>query len=158
MAFPVDTDFCCLALKGPRLQVKQEHIVLPGLTISNAQNEFELEPHWAEWLGSIQANSFRESSLYITAFSQSSYNTGNRPVNEFLDKRVRLLHHTLVLLGCGYNDATLMVGGSTPGGGLHIGPVRPGLTPHRPYYRRHRRVEMNDIERAKVMLVFGAHL
>jgi len=46
VTFPRDVDFCCLALQGPRLQVKQEHTVLAGLTVSNTQNEFELEPHW----------------------------------------------------------------------------------------------------------------
>ena len=153
MTFPRDIDFCCLALKGPRLQVKQEHAVLPGFTVSNTQNGFELEPHWVEWLGSIQANSFRESSLYITAVSQSGHDVGNQPAHQYLDNRVRMLHQTLVLLGCGYNNATLMVGGNTSGGVLHIGPVRSGLTPcYRPFYRKHRRIEMADLERATVIL------
>jgi len=48
------------------LRVKQEYNVLPGLTVSHMQDAFELEPHWVEWLGTIQAESFRESSLFIT--------------------------------------------------------------------------------------------
>jgi hypothetical protein len=141
------------------LQVKQEYTVLPGLVVSNSQNEFELEPHWVEWLGSIQADSFRESSLYITAFLQSGHGTWNEPAHLSLDQRVRLMHYTLVLLGCGYNQATLMVGGNTSGGSLHLGPVRPGLTPcYRPFYRKHRRVEMADLESATVILTNLEHI
>jgi hypothetical protein len=133
---PEGTTFCCLALKGPRLRIKQEQNVLPGLTVSPSQEAFELEQHWVEWLGTIQANSFRESSLFITAFLDSRPHTGELPTHQFLDNRVRLFHHALVLLGCGYNNEVLMVGGEKRrGGSLHIGPVRPGLTPcFRPYY------------------------
>jgi len=67
MIIPNGNHFCCLALNGPRLKVKQEQTVLPGLVISHEQNTFELEPHWVEWLGTIHANSFRESTLFITA-------------------------------------------------------------------------------------------
>ena len=132
--------------------------MLAGLTVSNTQNEFELEPHWVEWLGSIQADSFRNSSLYITAVLQSRYDA-DQPVHQFLDNRVRLLHHTLVLLGCGYNEATLMVGGNTSSGRLHIGPVRPGLTPcHHPPYRKHRCIEIADLERTKTILTSLEHI
>ncbi|MGA3134820.1 MAG: hypothetical protein ABSC88_02400 [Terracidiphilus sp.] len=133
--------------------------MLPGLTVSNTQNNFDLELHWVKWLGTIQADSFRESSLYITAVSQSRHNAGTQPSQQTLDEQVRLLHHTLVLLGCGYNEATLMVGGNTSGGSLYIGPVRRGLTPcNRPYYRKHRRIEMVDLERAKVILTNLEHI
>jgi hypothetical protein len=155
----MDSDFCCLALKGPRLQLKQEYTVLPGLTVNNTQNEFELQPHWVEWLGSIQADSFRDSTLYITATLQSGHDAGSGPAQDFLDKRVRLLHYALVLLGCGYNEATLMVGGNTLGGGLHIGPVRSGLTPcYRPYYRKHKRIGTADLERSTTILTSLEHI
>lgn len=159
VTFPRDSSFCCLALKGPSLQVKQEHTILPGLTVSNTQTAFDLEPHWVEWLGSIQANSFSDSSLYITAVLQSHHNVENQLPNQFLDTRVRLLHYTLVLLGCGYNDAVLMVGGNTSGGSLHIGPVRSGLTPCScPYYRKSKRIETVDLERAATILTSLEHI
>lgn len=153
MPFPENSHFCCLALKGPTLKVKEEHAVLPGLTVSNTQSAFELEPHWVEWLGTIQATSFRESSLYITAVLQSRVDAGDRPIHEFLGNRVRLMHYALALLGCGYNTDVLMVGGHSYRDSLDIGPVRSGLTPcFRPYYRKARRIEMEDLERAAAIL------
>ena len=126
MAFLGDSDFCCLALKGPILQLKQEHALLHGLTVSNAQNGFELEPHWVEWLGTLQVESFEKSTLFITAVRAQSNVGWSEPAHEFLDRRVRLFHHALVLLGCGYNDGVLLVGGNTAGGCLHIGPRQIG--------------------------------
>lgn len=127
--------------------------MLAGLTVSSAQTAFELEPHWVGWLGSIQAESFRKSSLYITATAQSHQDSLSRPVHESLDRRVRLLHHALVLRGCGYNQSVLMVGGNTDGGRLDIGPVRPGLTPcFPPYYRKSKRIEPADLESAAIIL------
>jgi hypothetical protein len=152
---PEGSHFCCLALSGPRLRVKQEYSVLPGLTVSHVQDAFELEPHWVEWLGTIQANSLRKSSLFITAVVDGLHtDTRGLPVPEFLDKRVRLLHYALVLPGCGCNDAVLMVGGDKHhGGSLRIGSVRHGLTPcFRPYYRKSRRIEASDLERAAAIL------
>src|ERR1039458_9844971 len=151
---PEDSHFCCLALKGPRLAVKQEHNVLPGLTVADSQDAFELEPHWVEWLGSIQAESFEKSSLYITAVLPSRHDSLGLPLHQFLDNRVRLFHHTLALLGCGYNNAVLMVGGNRyHGGNLQIGPVRHGLTPcFAPYYRKARPIETADLDRASTIL------
>ena len=122
--------------------------------MSNTQDAFELEPHWVEWLGSIQAESFRKSTLYVTAVLSSRNDAQGLPLHQVLDNRVRLFHHTLVLLGCGYNDAVLMVGGNRyHGGSLHVGPVRSGLTPcFRPYYRRARKVEVVDLEKAATIL------
>jgi hypothetical protein len=134
VTFPKDISFCCLALKGPRLHVDQEHTVLPGLTVSSTQEAFKLEPHWVQWLGSIQADSFRNASLYITATSQPRHYMETEPAHESLDNRVRMLHQALVLLGCGYNSEVLSVGGHTSGGGLHVGPIRSGLSP---CYRAH---------------------
>lgn len=154
MIIPEDSHFCCLALNGPRLAVKQEHNVLPGLTVANSQDAFELEPHWVEWLGSIQADSFGKSSLYITAVLPSRHDSLSSPLPQFLDNRVRLFHHALALLGCGYNNSVLMVGGNRyHSGGLHIGPVRSGLTPcFRPYYRKARKIEILDLELAATIL------
>ena len=151
---PEDTHFCCLALNGPWLAVKQEHSVLPGITVADTQDAFDLEPHWVEWLGSIQAESFGKSSLYITAVPPSRHEAHGLPLHQFLDNRVRLLHHALALLGCGYNDAMLMVGGNKYlGGSLHIGPVRSGLTPcFRPSYRKRRKIETADLDRAATIL------
>lgn len=155
MIIPEDSHFCCLALKGPRLRTDQEFNAPCGLTVSHAQDAFQLEPHWVEWLGTIQANSFQESSVFITAVVNA-----RDPViaalspPEFLDRRVRLFHHALVLLGCGYNGEMLMVGGERRyGGSLQIGPVRSGLTPcFRPYYRKPRKIEPADLENATLIL------
>jgi hypothetical protein len=133
--------------------VKQEHEVLSGITVSNTQNALELQPHWIEWLGTIQADAFRNSSLYITAVRQSRQESGDIPAHEALDKRVRLLHFALTLLGCGNNTHVLMVGGDSYGDSLHIGPVRSGLTPcFPPYYRKPRKIEIADIEQAAIIL------
>ncbi|HWE84594.1 MAG TPA: hypothetical protein VG267_06595 [Terracidiphilus sp.] len=131
--------------------MKQEYQLAPGLFVSAKHDTFELEPHWIEWLGTIQANSFRESSLFITAVIQSlGSDTNGLPLPQFLDNRVRLFHHALVLLGCGYNDAVLMVGGEKyHSGGVHIGPIRPGLTPcFHPFYRKRKAIEPIDLEKA----------
>jgi hypothetical protein len=76
------------------------------------------------------------------------------PLPQLLDNRVRLFHHALVLLGCGYNNAVLMVGGNKyHDGSLHIGPVRYGLAPcFFPYYRQQRKIEESDLERAATIL------
>lgn len=152
---PNGSHFCCLALNGPRLQTKQEHQLRPGLFVSNKLEALELEPHWVEWLGTIQANSFRKSSLYITVVTDSRPHYPNDiPLPQSLDNRVRMFHSALVLLGCGYNDAMLMVGGEKRyGGGMHVGPIRPGLTPcFKPPYRKHRAIESADLEKAVKIL------
>jgi hypothetical protein len=151
---PNGSHFCCLALNGPRLKIKQEYELAPGLYVSDKQEALALEPHWIEWLGTIQANSFNESSLYITAVANTLSGIQDFPVHQSLDNRVRLLHHALVLLGCGYNNAVLMVGGETySSGGMHIGPIRSGLTPcFRPFYRKPRSIESTDLEKAAKIL------
>jgi len=153
VTLPEGSHFCCLALSGPRLRVKREYTVLPGLTVT--QDAFELEPHWVEWLGTIQAESFRDSSLFITAVVDGlNADTKGLPLPQFVSNRVRLFHHALSLLGCGYNNAVLLVGGDKHyGGSLHIGPVRPGLTPcTRLPWRKSRKIEASDLERAATIL------
>lgn len=79
---------------------------------------------------------------------------GNYQAREEIERRVRVLHYALVLIGCGYNSDALMVGGNTAGGHLHLGPVQIGLTPCRqPHYRRHKRITLQDLKRAASMLV-----
>jgi hypothetical protein len=152
MKFPSDIDFCCLALKGPRLAVKGECAILPELIVSS-EAPLKLEAFWVEWLGTIQAQTFEQSTLYITATREHAHPGGSESIRDFLDRRVRILQHALILLGCGYNEAVLMVGGNTSGGSWHSGPVRSGLTPcFRPYYRKYRRVEAQDLERAATMV------
>lgn len=159
MTFPDDSDFCCLALNGPRLELEQEYALLPGLTVSNAQNGFELEPHWVKWLGTLQAESFEKSTLFITAIQAQSNVWLSEPAHEFLDRKVRLFHHALVLLGCGYNKGVLMVGGNTAGGVLRIGPVRSGLTPcFRSPYRKYRKIDLQDLKRAAAILTNLEHI
>ncbi len=151
MQVPEGSRFCCLALDGPRLRTQGEVCVLPGLTVSSAQDAFELEPFWVEWLGTLQADSFRRSTLFITAVIDTwRPDTGGVPLPDHLDNRVRLFQHALVLLGCGFNNAVLMVGGEKHrGGGMHVGPIRSGLTPcFRPYYRKANRIDEHDLERA----------
>jgi hypothetical protein len=141
------------------MQVEQEYALLPGITVSNVLKGFELEPHWVEWLGTLQAESFKKSTLFITAVRTQPNVVWSGPAHEFLDRRVRLLHHALVLLGCGYNNGVLMVGGNTAGGGLHIGPVRSGLTPcFRSYYRKYRKIELQDLDRSATILTNLEHI
>ncbi len=153
MTFPAYSSFCCLALKGPSLSVPGTHTVIPGVTVSNTQDELVLEPHWEQWLGTIQTNNFRESSLYITAVVETDFRTGEMPHHEFLDRRVRLLHHAFSLLGCGFNSDVLMVGGDSNNGTTRIGPIRSGLTPcFRFPTRKSRGIEVADIQRAAAIL------
>lgn len=129
--------------------------MLPGLTVSNAQDAFELEPHWIEWLGTIQAGSFRESTLFITAvLDELRTDTGGLPLPDSLGNRVRMFHHALALLGCGYNDSVLMVGGNKHlGGSLHIGPISVGLTPcFRLPWRKSRKIDVSDLDQARAIL------
>lgn len=93
-------------------------------------------------------------TFYYCHLDPLAVDTGDVPIPQSLDNRVRLFHHILVLLGCGYNDAMVMVGGEKyHGGGIHIGPVRPGLTPcFRPYYRQSRKIEIEDLSRAAKIL------
>jgi hypothetical protein len=160
MTFPADLDFCCLALKGSRLAAAGESAIFPGLTVSD-EAPFKLEAFWVDWLGTIQAETFEQSTIYLTATREYRWQGRGEPVHEFLDRRVRILHHALILLGCGYNEAVLMVGGNTHGASWHSGPVRSGLTPcFRPYYRKYRRIGIQDLERAaklveRLEFVFG---
>ena len=127
--------------------------MLPGLTVSDTQDAFELAPHWFEWLGSIQAESFGKSSLYITAVLPSRHDSLALPLPQVLDNRVRLFHHALALLGCGYNHSVLMVGGNRHyGGSLHIGRDAPVYLVLHPYYRKPRKIEMLDLHRAATIL------
>jgi hypothetical protein len=76
-----------------------------------------------------------------------------------IERRVRLFHWALVLGGCGYNSSSLMVGGNTANGHLHLGPISVGFAPcKRPQYRRYRRVSAQDLRRAAIMLVSLEHV
>jgi hypothetical protein len=72
MPLPDNVDFCCLALVGPHLEVSGASTLLPGLTVSNSTAPVELDNTWKSWLGTIQADSFKRSSLVIMAQHYSS--------------------------------------------------------------------------------------
>jgi len=158
MPFPDNTDFCCLALNGPRLDVPGLHILLPGLTLSNSQDSVDLDETWAKWLGSLQADSFRKSSLFITAQKQHLFAGGDEAIRLKLEDRVRLLHKALVLEGCGYNSSVLMIGGNVSGGHLHVGPVSSGLTPSYRPFRVPRLISMPALKQATTILSSLEHV
>lgn len=153
MPFRDNIDFCCLALTGPVLAVQGPQVVLPDLIVTDSSAHVDLD-FWKEWLGTIQAETFRRSSLVITAERYDRLDAGaNYEARKHIERRVRLFHFALVLLGCGYNTNAIMVGGNTAGGHLHLGPVQVGLTPcRRPRYRRARRITAQDLQRATTML------
>src|SRR6267142_1424047 len=126
MPLPDNIEFCCLALDGPSIDVEGVEVLLPGLTVSNSTAPIELDAVWEHWLGTIQAESFKESSLVIRAEQRSSDSGASEPVGLKLEQRVRLFHYALILEGCGYNSSALMVGGNISKGSLHIGPVSAG--------------------------------
>jgi hypothetical protein len=153
MPFRDNIDFCCLALTGPCLNAHGTITLLPDLSVTDSTAQIDLD-FWAEWLGTLQADSFRRSSLVIAAERYGLDAGGNYQARERIERRVRLLHYALVLIGCGYNSDVLMVGGNTASGYLHLGPVQIGLTPcEQPHYRRARRITAYDLKRAAIMLV-----
>jgi hypothetical protein len=156
--FPANVDFCCLALTGPRLEVQGTHQVIPGLSVSHSAAHIELD-FWAEWLGTIQADLFRHSSLVITAEQHGLDAGASYETRKKIERRVRLFHWALVLLGGGYNSNALTVGGNTSHGHLHLGPVSFGITPcKRPDYRRSRRVTALNLRRAATILLSLEHV
>lgn len=159
MPFRDNIDFCCLALTGPVLGVQGPKVVLPDLTVTNSSAHIELD-FWKEWLGTIQADSFRRSSVVITAERYDRDDAGaSSETRRHIENRVRLFHFALVLLGCGYNRNVIMVGGNTAGGHLHLGPIRVGLAPcQQPHYRRARRITVQDLNRATTMLLSLEHV
>jgi hypothetical protein len=153
------TDFCCLALSGPTLEAAGTHSLMPGLTVSDSVI-LDLDETWVKWLGSLQADAFRGSSLFILAERQHIFAGGDAGVRQAIERRARLLHNALVLRGCGYNHSMLMVGGSVGGGGsLHIGPITHGLTPSfRPNFRFPRKITFEDLANATEMLISLEHI
>jgi hypothetical protein len=124
MPFSDNTDFCCLALGGPRLEADGTHSLLPGLAVSNSAM-LDLDDTWVKWLGTLQAGAFRDSSLFILAERQHLFAGGDAGVRQRIEQRVRLLHDALVLKGCGYNRSMLMVGGNVGASGiLHMDSIR----------------------------------
>jgi hypothetical protein len=153
MPFRDNIDFCCLALTGPHLDVHGTTTLLPELSITDSTSHIDLD-FWAEWLGTLQTDSFRRSSLVIAAERYALDAGGNYQARATIERRVRLVHYALVLMGCGYNSDVLMVGGNTASGHLHLGPMQLGLTPcKRPQYRKPKRITAQDLKRAATMLV-----
>lgn len=135
------------------------HTLLPGSTISNSQAPLDLDDTWANWLGTLQAEAFKGSSLFITAQTQHRFAGADETARVNLERRVRLLHDALVLEGCGYNSGVLMIGGNTSGGYLHMGPVSPGLKPlYRPSFRTPKRISAPALERATAILTSLEHV
>jgi len=158
MPFRDNVDFCCLALNGPRLEPRGTTVLLPDLSVSDSADHVDLD-FWAQWLGTIQSDLFRRSSLVITAEYRGIDAGANYQTRERIERRVRLLHWAFVLLGCGYNSSMLMVGGNTAGGHLHLGPISIGQTPcKQPQYRRARRTTAQDLAHAATILVSLEHV
>jgi len=158
MPFRDNVDFCCLALSGTFLEPRGTVELLRDLSVSDSTNHIDLD-FWVQWLGTLQSDSFRSSSFVITAERQGRDAGANHRERERLERRVRLFHWALVLLGCGYNTNMLMVGGHTASGHLHLGPISTGITPcHRPHYRRDRRATAQDLEDAARILVSLEHV
>jgi len=158
MPFRDNIDFCYLALRGPRLDVHGTTTLLPELSVTDSTAHIDLD-FWAGWIGSLQTDSFRRSSLVIQAERYGLDAGGNYQARTKIERRVRLLHYALVLMGCGYNSDVLMVGGNTAGGHLHLGPMHVGLTPcKRPQYRRAKRITAQGLKRAASMLMSLEHV
>lgn len=159
MSFGDYTDFCCLALGGPSLEVDGTHSLLPGLTVSNSVM-LDLDETWVRWLGTVQADAFRDSSLFILAERQHVFAGGEAGVRLRIEQRARLLHDALVLKGCGYNHSVLMIGGTVRAeGNLHMGPITQGLNPSfRPNSRVARKISNADLADAATMLTSLEHI
>jgi hypothetical protein len=159
MSFGDNTDFCCLALGGPRLEVDGTHSLLPGLAVSSSAM-LDLDETWVKWLGTLQAGAFRDSSLFILAERQHLFAGGDAGVRLRIEQRARLLHNIFVLKGCGYNHNMLMVGGNVgASGSLHMGPITQGLTPSfRPNFRAAKKISAADLVDATNMLTSLEHI
>jgi hypothetical protein len=158
MSFRDNIDFCCLALTGPHLEVAGTTTLLPELSVSDSTAHIDLD-FWAKWLGTLQTDSFSKSSLVITAERYGRDAGGNYETRQRIERRVRLSHYALVLVGCGYNSNVLMVGGNTASGHLHLGPMHVGLRPcKRPDYRRAKRITLKNLRLAANMLESLEHI
>src|SRR5580693_6131318 len=87
----------------------------PGGTVAVNNNiEVSAEPPvvlddvWCRWLGTIQADKFRQSGLFITA--QRPVPVVGAHVPGRLEQPVRLFHFCLLLQGCAFSPGGMMVG------------------------------------------------
>jgi hypothetical protein len=111
-----------------------------------------LDDFWEKWLGTLETDAFRKSSLVITA-QETRLSTVDLRISVDLALRVRLFHKALVLSECGYNSSALLVKANKRGDHLHIGPISRGWTPSpRPSYRRYKRISADELNRAATML------
>ena len=119
---------------------------------------------WERSLGRLETEAFRNSGLVITAQRHRSVIATPRDAKAArtapsLERRVRLFHNALVLLGCAYNRRALIVQGNTYGSSEHLGPISTGLpVSHSLGYRRLRRITAADLERAATMLLSLEHV
>ena len=115
-------------------------------------------------MGRLETEAFRNSGLVITAQRHRSVIATPRDAKAArtapsLERRVRLFHNALVLLGCAYNRRALIVQGNTYGSSEHLGPISTGLpVSHSLGYRRLRRITAADLERAATMLLSLEHV
>jgi hypothetical protein len=145
---PNDILFSCLALDDAYLHPAGTIEAAEGLQISSTP-PVELDDVWVRWLGTIQAEKFRRSGLFVTAQRRIPF--FDERVDE-LDLKARLFHCCLLLEGCAHSAGGLMVGGNTRHGQLHVGPLG-AYDPHfRPHYRRFTRVTADRIVAAAAML------
>jgi hypothetical protein len=81
--------------------------VTPGLTVSRSVPEvIVLDDFWEKWLGTLETDAFRKSSLVITA-QETRLSTVDLRISVDLALRVRLFHKAFVLSECGYNSSAL---------------------------------------------------
>jgi hypothetical protein len=154
MPFRDNAAFSCLALDDAYLHPGGTITVDGELQVSDSP-PVDLDGTWVKWLGTIQADKFRESGLVITA--QRTIPRFEVVIPGQLEQRVHLLHFCLLLQGCAFGGGGLMVSGNTENGHLDVGPLGPVEALPRPEYRRFSRTTAERIAEATALLP-GAEL
>jgi len=154
MAFRDNVAFSCLALDDAHLHPDGAIDIDHELQVSDSP-PVDLDGTWVTWLGTVQAEKFRESGLVITA-QRAIPRLGAVDPSE-LEHRAHLLHFCLLLQGCAFGGRGLMVSGNTENGRLHVGPLGPVEAHPRPGYRRFSRTTAERVAEASALMP-GAEL
>jgi hypothetical protein len=149
MPFRDNVAFSCLALDDADLHAGGAIPVDRELQVSSSP-PVDLDGAWVQWLGTIQADRFRDSGLVITA--QRAIPPIGNVIPSQLEERVHLLHFCLLLQGCAFGGGGLMVSGNTQNGHLHVGPLGPVDSHPRPEYRRFSRTTAERVAEAAALL------
>jgi len=145
MALREDVSFSCLAL--------DEAYLYPGGTVAvseetevSAATPVALDEGWKTFLGSIQADKFERSGLFIT--TQRAIPRFGREAHTESQQTAHLFHYCLLLQGCAFSPSGQIVSGYNENGRVRLEQLGPIDGHPRPSYRRFTRVTADRIVEA----------